>query len=466
MYVRLEGARGARGQAAHLRAAALLRGVAARARVHRGARHHREDLRHLPGRLPDERRAGDGGRLRGDDRRRARSATCAGCSTAASGSRATACTCTCSTLPTSSATRARSRWPATIARSSSRGSQMKKAGNALMTSIGGREVHPINVRVGGFYRAPTPRRAARARSTRSSGRARPRWRPSGWAATLPFPDVELEPEHVALARPGRAIRSTAGGSSPTAGSTSRPAEFDEHIVEEHVEHSNALHARLRERGSYLTGPLARYSLASAALRPLARRGGARGRARRRPAATRFRASSSARSSSSQAMRRGARADRRLRAARRSGGRGAAARGRSATARPRRRAACSTTATRSTRTARSSTPGSSRPPRRTSARSRRICARSSSAASTSPDEELTAALRAGDPQPRPVHLLRDALPGADGRPWVTLAGPRVLVVGIGNELRGDDGAGLVVARRVRGPKRRAAGIEVRELVRAD
>ena len=49
-----------------------------------------------------------------------------------------------------------------------------------------------------------------------------------------------------------------------------PAEFDEHIVEEHVEHSTALHARLRERGTYLTGPLARYSTSSQTLRPLAR----------------------------------------------------------------------------------------------------------------------------------------------------------------------------------------------------
>ncbi|MGO9760830.1 MAG: nickel-dependent hydrogenase large subunit, partial [Solirubrobacteraceae bacterium] len=32
------------------------------------------------------------------------------------------------------------------------GLQMKKAGNALMALVGGREVHPINVRVGGFYR--------------------------------------------------------------------------------------------------------------------------------------------------------------------------------------------------------------------------------------------------------------------------------------------------------------------------
>ena len=49
-----------------------------------------------------------------------------------------------------------------------------------------------------------------------------------------------------------------------------PAEFDEHVVEEHVEHSNALHARMRARGSYLTGPLARYSLSSGALWPTAR----------------------------------------------------------------------------------------------------------------------------------------------------------------------------------------------------
>jgi coenzyme F420-reducing hydrogenase alpha subunit len=37
------------------------------------------------------------------------------------------------------------------------GLQMKKAGNQVMTVIGGREVHPINLRVGGFYRAPSRR---------------------------------------------------------------------------------------------------------------------------------------------------------------------------------------------------------------------------------------------------------------------------------------------------------------------
>ena len=37
-----------------------------------------------------------------------------------------------------------------------------------------------------------------------------------------------------------------------------PVEFEHHVVEEHVEHSNALYSRLRERGAYLAGPMARY----------------------------------------------------------------------------------------------------------------------------------------------------------------------------------------------------------------
>ena len=38
------------------------------------------------------------------------------------------------------------------------------------------------------------------------------------------------------------------------------AEYEDHFVEQHVKHSNALHSLLRERGSYLVGPLARFNL--------------------------------------------------------------------------------------------------------------------------------------------------------------------------------------------------------------
>jgi coenzyme F420-reducing hydrogenase alpha subunit len=148
------------------------------------------------------------------------------------------------------------------------GLQMKKAGNAVMTVVGGREIHPINIRVGGFYRAPR-RSELRAlvdplERARETALATVRW-----AATLPFPDVRREPELVALSEPG-AYPIDLGRIISDRGLDIPPAGFDDHVVEEHVEHSNALHARLRERGSYLTGPLARYTLASDALWPLAR----------------------------------------------------------------------------------------------------------------------------------------------------------------------------------------------------
>ena len=63
-----------------------------------------------------------------------------------------------------------------------------------------------------------------------------------------------------------------------------------------------------------------------------------------------------------------------------------------------------------------------------------------------DERAARALRADDPQLRPVHLVRDALPHARGRTAMSAA--RRVVIGVGNRFRGDDGAGLAVAERLR------------------
>ena len=149
-----------------------------------------------------------------------------------------------------------------------RGLQMKKAGNAVMTAVGGREVHPVNLRVGGFYRAP--RRQELAALIDPLQRARDGALDTvRWAGTLPFPELECEPELVALSEADR-YPIDRGRIVSDRGIDIEPAAFGEHFVEEHVEHSNALHARVRGRGSYLTGPLARYNLASALLSPAAR----------------------------------------------------------------------------------------------------------------------------------------------------------------------------------------------------
>ena len=157
------------------------------------------------------------------------------------------------------------------------GLQMKKTGNALMSVVGGREIHPINIRVGGFYRAPTRPSCARS-STRSSARERRALATVRWTAALPFPDVRREPELVALAEPA-AYPIDLGRIVSDRGLDIAPAAFVGHVVEEHVEHSNALHARHPRARQLPHRPARRYSLASQALWPLGARRCARGRAR-------------------------------------------------------------------------------------------------------------------------------------------------------------------------------------------
>lgn len=149
-----------------------------------------------------------------------------------------------------------------------RGLQIKRTGNLVMETVGGRAVHPVNVRVGGFYRAPDPGSVAALitplRRARDAALATVEW-----VAAFDFPDVSGDYRFVALRDAGRyAIER--GRPASSEGLDVSPAEFADLVVEEHVARSTALHARLGGRESYLTGPLARYALNAATLSPLAR----------------------------------------------------------------------------------------------------------------------------------------------------------------------------------------------------
>ncbi len=145
--------------------------------------------------------------------------------------------------------------------------ELKKIGNELMSVVGGREVHPINVRVGGWYRAP------RKRELRPLVEKLERAREIALetvklTAGLDFPDYDQDYELVALDEPGE-YPIDRGRIVSNRGLDIAVSEYDQHFVEEHVEWSNALHSRLIERGSYLCGPLARFALAADRLSPLA-----------------------------------------------------------------------------------------------------------------------------------------------------------------------------------------------------
>ncbi|HZD87186.1 MAG TPA: nickel-dependent hydrogenase large subunit, partial [Gaiellaceae bacterium] len=149
-----------------------------------------------------------------------------------------------------------------------RGLALKRTGNEVMTLVGGREIHPINVRVGGFYRVPS-RRELRALVEPLERAREAALETVRWTAGFEFPERTVDCDLVALAQPGEyAIER--GRIRSSGGLDLAPAEYDEHFEELHVERSNALQSQLRGGGTYLCGPLARYTLGSAELSPLAR----------------------------------------------------------------------------------------------------------------------------------------------------------------------------------------------------
>jgi coenzyme F420-reducing hydrogenase alpha subunit len=148
-----------------------------------------------------------------------------------------------------------------------RGLALKKTGNEVMALVGGREIHPINVRVGGFYRAPT-RRELRTLVDPLERAREAALETVRWTAGFGFPERDVDCELVALSSP-TAYAIESGRIVSDHGLDIAAAEYDEHFVEEHVKRSNALHSRRSNGGTYLCGPLARFSLNAAQLSPLA-----------------------------------------------------------------------------------------------------------------------------------------------------------------------------------------------------
>jgi coenzyme F420-reducing hydrogenase alpha subunit len=136
--------------------------------------------------------------------------------------------------------------------------ELKKIGNELVTLVGGREIHPINVRVGGFYRTPS-RKELRPVEERLKRALELSIATVTFASGLSFPEFEQDYEFVSLKHPdeypfneGRIV-SSRGLDIPV-------SCYEEHFIEEHVPHANALHSVHKGYGAFHVGPLARYAL--------------------------------------------------------------------------------------------------------------------------------------------------------------------------------------------------------------
>ncbi|MEK0097199.1 nickel-dependent hydrogenase large subunit [Streptomyces sp. A475] len=150
-----------------------------------------------------------------------------------------------------------------------RGLRLKQTGNALMELLGGRAIHPVNVRVGGFHRTPT-REELRPLQERLKRAMDDAWATVRWVSGFDFPDAHCDEDFLALAEPGRyAIAAGTPTVLPGDGGPQRSfslSDFSEHVVERQVPHSTALQSQL-DGHRHLTGSLARYAINRRLLSP-------------------------------------------------------------------------------------------------------------------------------------------------------------------------------------------------------
>jgi coenzyme F420-reducing hydrogenase alpha subunit len=147
------------------------------------------------------------------------------------------------------------------------GLTLKKAGNRVVELIGGRAIHPVSVRVGGFSRSfrRAEIRALKAELTTALDIA---GRTVDLVAGLETPDFARDGRLVALRHPteypmneGRIVSGDGLDLAPT--------DWQSEFSEEQVAWSHALQARGRDGAAYLLGPMARITLAGDRLHPIA-----------------------------------------------------------------------------------------------------------------------------------------------------------------------------------------------------
>ncbi len=138
-----------------------------------------------------------------------------------------------------------------------RGLRLQALGNDLIALFGGRSVHPVGVRIGGFSHAPAATAVtailSRLHAARSDAEALLRW-----TAALPLPQDDQD--FVCVALRGVDEYPILSGQIQSSGGHNFPASnFERYIQEAQVPYSTALYAHLDGK-PYLVGPLARLNL--------------------------------------------------------------------------------------------------------------------------------------------------------------------------------------------------------------
>ncbi len=147
--------------------------------------------------------------------------------------------------------------------------RLKKIGNRILSAIGGRSVHPVNVCVGGFYSWPD-KAALKALLPELKWGLQASIDCVNWAVTLPYPELEVDYEFVALHHPTE-YGVIDGEVWSSKGRRLSVSEYENGYIEQHVQRSNALHSQTVDGKTYLVGPLSRLALNHEQLLPAAQK---------------------------------------------------------------------------------------------------------------------------------------------------------------------------------------------------
>jgi coenzyme F420-reducing hydrogenase alpha subunit len=149
-----------------------------------------------------------------------------------------------------------------------RGLALKRAGNRIVEVLGGRPIHPVSVRVGGFSKAPRtqdlepllPDLEAALRHAHAT---------VDWVAGFTAPAFDRPVPLVSLRHPSE-YPMNEGRIASTDGLDIALDAWEDVFREEQVPWSHALQARMHDGRHYLLGPAARITLAAEQLHPEAR----------------------------------------------------------------------------------------------------------------------------------------------------------------------------------------------------
>lgn len=142
-----------------------------------------------------------------------------------------------------------------------KGLAFKRLGNNILALIGGRSIHPVSVRVGGFYKLPD-RKSLKAILPEIEKAYEDTIKEIKWAAGLQFNNNSWDTEYVSLSHSDE-YPMNYGSVSSNKGLNVSMEKFLTAIQEYQAEHSTSLHAGIKRDSSvspYIVGPVSRLNL--------------------------------------------------------------------------------------------------------------------------------------------------------------------------------------------------------------